>query len=252
MAQNYCLSQCFRAHAHSYCWRRLLALKLESIARASVLVARKYCSCQLACLPLSWIGSSASWVSLTFFTQSRARQLENSSAWSCQCHFPLVCSKDGMVAFHCCSLFLILVVWVRHQHRYPDRPCLGVAESVTLNWRRFLTSTIPHWQLKQVHFLPSQKFKTSQEFRKDHLSFGWVDTIFLWSLGSFEACEVVIFDIKIKRLRDLPNLHMAFSSRGAFQRIHQKTLEEEFKKMTVRGTMVRSEVCNSWCFCLES
>ena len=23
-------------------------------------------------------------------------------------------------------------------------------------------------------------------------------------------------------------------------------------KMTVRGTMVRSEVCNSWCFCLES
>ena len=24
------------------------------------------------------------------------------------------------------------------------------------------------------------------------------------------------------------------------------------KKMTVRGTMVRSEVCNSWCFCLES
>ena len=25
-----------------------------------------------------------------------------------------------------------------------------------------------------------------------------------------------------------------------------------FLKMTVRGTMVRSEVCNSWCFCLES
>ena len=25
-----------------------------------------------------------------------------------------------------------------------------------------------------------------------------------------------------------------------------------WKKMTVRGTMVRSEVCNSWCFCLES
>ena len=24
------------------------------------------------------------------------------------------------------------------------------------------------------------------------------------------------------------------------------------KKMTVRGTMVRSEVCNSWCFCLGS
>ena len=24
------------------------------------------------------------------------------------------------------------------------------------------------------------------------------------------------------------------------------------RKMTVRGTMVRSEVCNSWCFCLES
>ena len=23
-------------------------------------------------------------------------------------------------------------------------------------------------------------------------------------------------------------------------------------KMTVRGTMVRSEVCNSWCFCLVS
>ena len=23
-------------------------------------------------------------------------------------------------------------------------------------------------------------------------------------------------------------------------------------KMTVRGTMVRSEVCNSWCFCLGS
>ena len=23
-------------------------------------------------------------------------------------------------------------------------------------------------------------------------------------------------------------------------------------KMTVRGTMLRSEVCNSWCFCLES
>ena len=23
------------------------------------------------------------------------------------------------------------------------------------------------------------------------------------------------------------------------------------EKMTVRGTMVRSEVCNSWCFCLE-
>ena len=26
----------------------------------------------------------------------------------------------------------------------------------------------------------------------------------------------------------------------------------EGKKMTVRGTMVLSEVCNSWCFCLES
>ena len=24
------------------------------------------------------------------------------------------------------------------------------------------------------------------------------------------------------------------------------------RKMTVRGTMLRSEVCNSWCFCLES
>ena len=122
MAQNYCLSQCFRAHAHSYCWRRLLALKPESIALASVLVARKYCSCQSACLPLRWIGSSASWVSLTFLTQSRARQLENSSAWLCRCHFPLVCSKDGMVAFHCCSwsslsgfginiVILIVLVW---------------------------------------------------------------------------------------------------------------------------------------------
>ena len=31
-----------------------------------------------------------------------------------------------------------------------------------------------------------------------------------------------------------------------------KKVREVFIKMTVRGTMVRSEVCNSWCFCLES
>ena len=32
---------------------------------------------------------------------------------------------------------------------------------------------------------------------------------------------------------------------------HQEFCENN-EKMTVRGTMVRSEVCNSWCFCLES
>ena len=29
----------------------------------------------------------------------------------------------------------------------------------------------------------------------------------------------------------------------------QCVLSSETLKMTVRGTMVRSEVCNSWCFC---
>ena len=31
-----------------------------------------------------------------------------------------------------------------------------------------------------------------------------------------------------------------------------KVFSAHCSKMTVRGTMVRSEVCNSWCFCLES
>mgnify|MGYP001348521343 CR=1 FL=1 len=33
---------------------------------------------------------------------------------------------------------------------------------------------------------------------------------------------------------------------------HIRTRESLTEKMTVRGTMVRSEVCNSWCYCLES
>ena len=39
--------------------------------------------------------------------------------------------------------------------------------------------------------------------------------------------------------------------RGPDHELRKKTTKTK-KKMTVRGTMVRSEVCNSWCFCLES
>ena len=131
----------------------------------------------------------------------------------------------------------IHIVWQKHTKPYHTFKILQ-------HWKRNWPSLIEEARIKRSVII--EKAIAAKARRLPHLSSAWVDNDDLMI-----ALQLLCWQLVIVKMNQWMN---SCRCRGRGQRVPSVPIIVKiiWIKMTVRGTMVRSEVYNSWCFCLGS